>query len=108
MEYVDNDPEHPHINYSRNPISGVKELEQLMDLVESRLRYVKTPSLVIQAAGDPVVNPKGTRKVFKQLGAEDKAYMIFNFDRHGILLGEGADRVYRAIGNFLTHIGRLA
>ncbi len=108
MEYVDNDPEHPHINYSRNPISGVKELDQLMDLVESRLRYVKTPSLVIQAAGDPVVNPKGTRKVFKQLGAEDKAYMIFNFDRHGILLGEGADRVYRAIGNFLTHIDRLS
>ena len=30
--------------------------------------------------------------------------VLFNFQRHGILLGEGSERVYRAIGDFLDHI----
>lgn len=107
MEFVENEPEHPHINYSRNPISGVNELERLMGRVEERLRHVTAPALVIQSAGDPVVDPSGTRKVFKQLGAPDKTYTVFNFSRHGILIGEGADRVYRAVGNFLTHLDRM-
>jgi hypothetical protein len=29
---------------------------------------------------------------------------LFNFDRHGILLGEGAERVYRAIGEFIDQL----
>jgi esterase/lipase len=75
-----------------------------MDRVEDRLGHVQTPVLVIQAAGDPVVDPKSSRIVFKRLGTKDKTYTLFNFDRHGILLGDGAERVYRAIGNFLTHL----
>jgi hypothetical protein len=34
--------------------------------------------------------------------------VLFNFQRHGILLGEGAERVYRTIGDFLDHIRKNA
>ncbi|MFZ7126416.1 MAG: alpha/beta fold hydrolase [Desulfobacterales bacterium] len=104
MEFVENRPEHPHINYLRNPISGVRELDRLMERVEDRLRFVDIPALVIQSEADPVVLPEGTRKVFRQLGTRDKTYITFNFDRHGILLGQGADRVYRAVADFLKHL----
>ena len=103
-EFVENDPENPHINYLRNPISGVKELERLMDTVERKLTQIKMPVLVIQSHGDPVVNPKGSKRIFDNLGSVNKTYTLFNFGRHGILLGEGAQRVHRVIGDFIANL----
>ena len=102
--FVDNHPENPHINYNRNPISGIRELERLMSSLEPRLPKITAPALVVQSREDPVVNPKGTETIFKLLGSPDKQMVLFNFQRHGILLGEGADRVYRTIGDFCEHI----
>jgi esterase/lipase len=102
--FVDNHPENPHINYFKNPISGVHELERLMSSLEPRLPQITVPALVIQSREDPVVNPKGTEKIFKLLGSTDKQMVLFNFQRHGILLGAGAERVYRTIGDFLDHL----
>lgn len=106
MEFVDNHPEHPHINYHRNPISGVHQLERLMDKVAGKLPRVQSPALVIQALGDPVVSAEGTRKVFERLGSTDKTYMVLNYQRHGILMGEGADRVHCMIGDFIRRLLR--
>ncbi len=103
-EFVENNPENPHINYLRNPISGLRELERLMDSVESKLSAIQAPTLVIQSYGDPVVDQTGSRKVFELLGSEDKSYILFNFDRHGILLGDGAHRVHKAIADFIDHL----
>jgi esterase/lipase len=103
-EFVENNPENPHINYFRNPISGVRELERLMDHLKPRLGQIRMPALVVQSDGDPVVNPKGAKTIFKRLGSEDKAYVVFSFERHGILLGEGSYRVHRAIGDFVDHL----
>jgi esterase/lipase len=100
-EFVENKPENPHINYSRNPISGVVELDRLMDDLEPRLTDLNVPALVVQSRGDPVVDPKGSRKIFELIGTSEKEYLLFNFDRHGILLGEGAQKVHRAIGEFI-------
>ena len=102
MEFVENKPENPHINYLRNPISGVREIERLMDDLEPKLPDLKVPSLIVQSLRDPVVDPKGSRKIFELLGTEDKEYRLFNFDRHGILLGEGSQGVHKAIGDFVN------
>ena len=104
--FVDNHPENPGINYLKNPVSGIRELERLMASLEPRLPQIEAPALVVQSQEDPVVNPKGTEKIFKMLGSEDKQMVMFNFQRHGILLGDGADRVYRTIGDFIEHIGK--
>ena len=103
-EFIENNPENPHINYLRNPISGVRELVRLMDAVEPKLTDIKVPALVIQSLGDPVVNPKGSRKIFNLLGSKDKEYILFNFKRHGILLGDGSKRVHKAIWDFIRHL----
>ena len=100
-EFVENQPENPHINYSRNPISGVVEVDRLMDDLEPRLGEISVPALVVQSSGDPVVDPKGSRKIFELIGTSEKEYLLFNFDRHGILLGEGAQKVHKAIGGFI-------
>lgn len=104
LEFVDNHPENPHINYHRNPIAGIRELERLMDALEPRLEKIRCPALVAQSHRDPVVNPGGSRKIFQKLGSEDKTYMLFNMERHGILLGPDADRVHRAVGDFVARL----
>jgi esterase/lipase/1-acyl-sn-glycerol-3-phosphate acyltransferase len=103
-EFVDNHPEHPHINYHRNPISGVRELERLMRALEPKLAGIKAPALIVQADRDPVVDPRGSRSVFEQLGATTKTYSLLNFSRHGILLGEGAEKVHRVISSFIEQL----
>ena len=103
-EFVENQPENPHINYMRNPIAGVRELERLMGVLEPKLADVQVPALVIQSSRDPVVNPSGSMRVFELLGSEDKRYEVFNYQRHGILLGEGSHRVHRVIGNFIEQL----
>jgi esterase/lipase/1-acyl-sn-glycerol-3-phosphate acyltransferase len=103
-EFVENNPEHPGINYFRNPIAGVRELERLMDVLEPRLGDVQAPALVLQSKDDPVVNPKGSERIFNLLGSMQKQYIAFNYKRHGILLGEGSHRVHRVIGEFVAQI----
>jgi esterase/lipase/1-acyl-sn-glycerol-3-phosphate acyltransferase len=100
-EFVENQPENPHINYFRNPVSGVLELERLMEAVKDKLSNIRMPALVIQSQGDPVVKPSGSRWAFKRIGSEDKTYILFNFDRHGILLGKDSEKVHKAIWNFI-------
>lgn len=103
-EFVENRPENPHINYLRNPISGVVEVDRLMDDLEPRLSDLNVPTLVVQSRGDPVVDPRGSRKIFDLIGSTEKEYLLFNFDRHGILLGEGASKVHNAIGEFIKRL----
>ena len=103
-EFFENNPENPHINYLRNPIAGVRELYRLMDVVEKGLADIDAPALVVQSQKDPVVDPEGSKKVFEKIGTEDKKYVLFNFKRHGILLGKGADRVHRVIGEFVRYV----
>jgi len=100
-EFIENRPENPRINYGRNPIAGIHQLEKLMEHLESKLKTIDKPTLVVQSRKDPVVNPKGTLKLFDRLGSDIKEYYIFDYDRHGILIGEGVKRVYKAIENFI-------
>lgn len=102
--FIRNNPENTHINYFRNPISGVRELERLMEAVAPQLSTIQIPALVVQAYGDPVVNHKGSRHVFERLGSKDKEYILFNFNRHGILNGDGAHKVHKVIGDFVDFL----
>jgi len=104
MEYVENHPENPHINYLRIPITGVRELERFFDALEPKLAAIKVPALIVQGQGDPVVNPTGSLRGFQRLGSEDKAYVLLSLNRHGIVRGEGAERVHRAVWEFIERL----
>jgi esterase/lipase len=104
MEFIANEPENPHINYLRNPVSGVNELEKLMNLVEERLKYIKDPTLVIQGTEDPVVNPVSGRKIYKKLSIRKKKLVRIDADHHGILRGKEAAQVNAKVLEFLKDI----
>ncbi|MDP2647226.1 MAG: alpha/beta fold hydrolase [Desulfobacterales bacterium] len=104
MEFVDNHPENPEVNYLRNPVAGVHQLENLMESLAPKLPLIKIPALILQSTKDPVVAEKGSRALFNSLGSIDKKYLLFNLKRHGILQGKGAGRVHQAIGDFIEQL----
>ncbi len=103
-EFVKIEPEHPGINYHRLPIAGLTAMEVFMKELEELVPAIMTPALLIQSERDPVVDPDGTRRLFDRLGSKSKEYRLFDFKRHGILMGEGADKVHSEIGKFIEMI----
>ena len=72
-----------------------------MDQLGPKLKELEKPVLVVQSRKDPVVSPKGTLKLFNKIGSEIKEYYLFDYSRHGILLGSGRERVFRAVEQFI-------
>ncbi len=105
-EFLEISLEHPLINYARLPVAGIVELERFMAMLEPKLATIKTPALIVQSEGDPVVDPRGSKELFERLGSAEKKYLLFDFNRHGILLGEGAARVHAAIAEFIESVRR--
>ncbi len=106
FEFVENRPENPHINYGKNPIAGVKELERFMGVVRDSLENVTIPTLVIQSSHDPVVNPESADEIFDKLGSARRELVKVHAARHGIVNGEGSINVFRRVAQFLDeHFG---
>ena len=65
-----------HINYKKNPLTGVRELVEAMNVTESILPEVTVPTLVIQAANDPTVRPVSGQLIFEKLGSTVKELVV--------------------------------
>ena len=104
QEYVEIVPEHPEINYHRLPIVSLVAMKNFMQELETKLPTITAPALIVQAKGDPVVAAEGSRRLFERLGAKDKDYQLFDFNRHGILSGTGAEQVHAAIAAFIERV----
>ncbi len=98
--------ENPYVNYDKNPVLGVKEVGNFLDHLKSELANVLHPSLIIHAAEDPVVDSKGSRIIYDELGSATKEYDLINYDRHVIISGEGSQKVLRKIGDFIRDVTR--
>jgi esterase/lipase/1-acyl-sn-glycerol-3-phosphate acyltransferase len=104
MEFVPNNPENPDINYSRNPINGTYELGKLMKHVEGNLAKVNIPALIIQATGDPVVNPQSADEIYSKISSHDKELIKIKSDRHGIVRGKELKEVADEMIAFLDRV----
>jgi len=104
MEFVPNTPENPDINYSRNPINGTYELGKLMKHVEANLSKINIPALIIQATGDPVVNPQSADEIYSKISSHDRELIKIKSDRHGIVRGKELKEVSDEMIAFLDRV----
>lgn len=100
-EFVENNPENEHINYRRNPVTGVRELSEAMSAMERALPDIDVPTLVVQGSHDPVVDPSSGRLIFQQVGTTKKELLLLSRERHGIINGPGSEDVFDRIEYFL-------
>lgn len=101
MEYVESTPENPKTNYVRNYLEGVIELKKLMEECDKSLEKIVTPVLLIQASGDPVVNPQGSTLIYNKIKSRKKVLLTPDFDNHVIINGSGKRGVFKMIIDFL-------
>lgn len=100
-QFVENTPDNPHINYHRNPVSGVVELERLVKAVSGQLARIEVPTWIFQGSHDPLVDESGSRKAFYALGSRYKGYTIVPSDKHGIVTGPSAEPVHELVYRFI-------
>ncbi len=101
FEYVDDEPENPHINYGRNYLNGVHELQNLMEICEANLSKISTKALIIQANKDPVVNPVSGKIIYEKIKSKTKLLSEVNFNNHVIINGDRKEEVFALIKNFI-------
>jgi esterase/lipase len=104
--YIDNLPENPHINYTKNPLTAVRELMRVITAMESALPEVRIPALVIQSSKDPVVHPSSGQQIFDALSSRYKELTIFERNRHGIINGEGREDIFERVHSFIERAPR--
>lgn len=104
--FVDHSPEHYDIDYVRNPVNTVREIELLMEHLMPGLDDYTFPVMIFQSENDPVAGQKGSRRIFERIRSHDKRYVLMSFQRHGILLGEGSERVFEMIGDYIRHLSK--
>ena len=98
--FIDNEPEHPDINYHNTPVRALYELRLLIQDLEKFLPDIKAPTFLIYADQDPVVSIQSAETVYEKLGAAQKELQIINADRHGILM-ENAENIWSLIDDFI-------
>lgn len=103
FEYVDDKPENPEINYSRNYVKGVYELEKLMELCENNLEKVIANTLIIQGNKDPVVNPISGKIIYDKIASKEKQFVEVDFSNHVIVNSDRKEEVFDIIKNFLLN-----
>ena len=101
LEYVEDSPEYPEINYSRNYLKGVMELEKLMKVCREELKKIIAPTLIIQSKKDPVVKPESANIIYQNLNS-DKKLLTLDLDNHVIVRGRGKEKVFSAVEQFIT------
>jgi esterase/lipase len=102
FEYVDDQPENPRVNYSRNYLKGVEQLESLMDVCEKNLAKINDKALIIQGSKDPVVNPVSGKIIYDKISSKEKILSEPEFSNHIIINGDRKEEVFEIIKNFLS------
>ena len=102
-EYVNNDAEHPDINYDKHYVKSIFQLNELMKATQKELHNVKLPTLIIQGKNDPVVDPSSAHDIYLGIQSKDKAIVYFDHDSHVIIKSDNNEDVFDEIVKFISY-----
>jgi esterase/lipase len=104
--FIDNEPEHPTINYRNTPVRALYELRLLIAKLDELLPLIAIPTLIMYGDEDPVVSPKGAPIIMGKLGSKHKQIQAIKSQRHGILM-ENIDGTWGAIDGFFNELSAV-
>ncbi|PLY07573.1 MAG: glycerol acyltransferase [Arcobacter sp.] len=100
-EYVDNVSENPELNYNKHYIKAIEQLDLLMTKTRKNIPKIQTPTFIIQAKNDPVVNPTSAYEIYEKIKSEKKEILMLDLDNHIIIKGENTKELFERIYLFL-------
>ncbi len=100
-QFLDFSHGNSHVNYRKNPVAGIWQVGELLESIEKSYGAIRQPALIVQADKDPVVDPKGGVQLFNAIGSTKKELCLLSYDRHILVNGDGAEKVFRKIKRFI-------
>ena len=101
--FIENEPEHPNINYRNAPVRALYELRLLIVKLDELLPQIGLPTLILYGDEDPIVSPKSAPGIMEKLGSKYKRIYAIKSHRHGILM-ENIDHTWQVIDNFFNDL----
>jgi len=99
--FVENETEHPDVNYRHVPVKSLYELSLLIDEMEKAAPHCQAPVLIVQGDNDPVVSYKSAEEFMHKLSSKNKRLQNIHSNRHGILM-ENIGGTWEAINQFIN------
>jgi len=100
-------PDNPEINYLRNPVRGVLEVDKVMRAAKRGLKKIDIPVCAIMADQDPVSLVEGLDYITKRVRSQVKESYAVTYNIHGIVRGEKSQEVFERVGRFLEKVKAL-
>ncbi len=104
--FIDNEPEHPAINYRNTPVRALYELRLLIAHLDDLLPLISKPALIVYGDEDPIVSAKGAPIIMDKLGSKHKQIQAIESQRHGILM-ENINGTWGVIDGFLNELSAV-
>lgn len=104
LEYIVDEPENPHINYSINYVKGVNQLQKLMEKTKENLPKIFSPTLIVQSPKDPIINPKSGKLIFEEIHSRKKELLQPEVTKHVIVRGDVETKVFSPILEFINKL----
>lgn len=95
-------------SYNVNPVRGVAEFMEYLDVVETHLRDVKVPALLIHSRQDQTVPPGNLDYIYERLGSTHKERLWLEQNSH--VITESAEKaiLFTRVANFVAaHTQRI-
>ena len=108
-KFVEFEPENNDINYHQNPIAGVDQIGELLDMTRDRLVHLDCPVLIVSADDDQVVGARSSTRVYEAVGSDRKELLRVSSTRHNIITGDFTgleQRVRQAVNAFIVSHSR--
>ena len=99
--FIENEAEHPHINYRNTPVKSLYELRRLIINLNDFLPQITVPALIIQADNDPIVAASSAEELIDKLGSNIKQIKMIHADHHGILM-DNIGNTWGIIDDFIS------
>jgi esterase/lipase len=93
--------EQPDLSYSHMPIRGLYELRRMVEDMQSHLKEVRCPVLLLQGSDDPVVVPISAELIFDRIEHAGRTMKVIRSKRHEIL-DEDIGHTQQIIMDFIT------
>lgn len=98
---LESNTETPDVSYELHSLQSVQQVRRAMAVCRRRLERITAPLLIVQADGDPVVNPAGARWAIRKAGSDLRLLAELAYDRHNIINGDGKELVFQSLNRFL-------
>lgn len=90
--------------FKKTPMNTLKALQQLLQEVRDNVDMIYTPTFVVQARHDEMINTESANIIHDAVEADEKQLIWYEHSTHVITLGDEKDKLHEDVYEFLEKL----